>query len=153
TDSAGRIEGIGSRFFTVLNSGARPENLATSRPVTFGKRSAIDAVSASNATVRVRTGFDLSKPFATIDAGDRRDRQIKLGQLDRLEVTLDGRVTGAYLVANDELRDMPIGAAFDTNTNTFTWTPPVGYFGTYRLAFIADGARIDLNVVVRPPAE
>jgi hypothetical protein len=74
---------------------------------------------------------------------------VRLAPLDRLELWL-GAVDGGYLVANGTLRDLPPGSRLDPARGLFTWTPSVGYFGTYRLAFVRGSEQIAVDVTIRP---
>jgi len=68
--------------------------------------------------------------------------------LGRLELSFAAPVTGGYLITNGQLRDLPIGSHLDTATGVFTWGPPAGYVGTYRLTFIVGGQRVVVDVTV-----
>ena len=118
TDSAGRIEGIGSRFFTVVNAGgdvtAPPDQLQTSNfkvPTserTDSRQHAVDALLPAPAMPRGdasslaglpiatgpvwgRTGFDPATARVLVPADTDGVRHIGIPELGRLELTLPGQ--------------------------------------------------------------
>jgi hypothetical protein len=170
TDSAGRVEGIGSRFFTVLNSGADVAARPAAGDVTSstadldaariapamarGAAADLDALAVSTAPVSGRTGFDSGAPLEAVPADADGVRRIRVAELGRVELAC-GPVDRGYLVANGTLRDLPPGSHLETVTGTFTWAPGPGYVGTYRLVFLRGGEQVPVEVTiapVRPPA-
>ena len=125
TDSAGRGEGLGSRYFTVLNAGARSPP-ATRSPQAGARRrhgaglrrsrrlrlaaglrarpradADADALPVSLADIWGRTGLDLDAPFAVVPADEAGVRHVRIPDLGRLELHV-GAVDAGYLVANGE---------------------------------------------------
>jgi hypothetical protein len=153
-DSADRLEGIGSRNFIVLNGGGAPPPAPAmtvadwlARPATsFGPAVRLDRMRQSAHRVTHTTGFDRASPF--VSSADA----LGVNLLDRLEVRLGGPVTGGYLVADDELRQLPLGSHLDAAAGVFTWDPPLGYLGTYDFVFVSGGERIPVRVTVRGAA-
>ena len=135
TDSAGMAEGIGSRYFTVLNGNSiaganrhlvEPAGALTlTDQATWGRR------------IRWRRGYDPNAPLAALDL---RNRRINVGELERVEVHLaDGsddrlRYSG-HLKVGASRRPLPVGSTLDPRTGVFTWQPGVGYLGSYHLVF------------------
>jgi hypothetical protein len=155
TDSMGRVEGIGSRNFIVLNGGGAPAPAPAmtvadwlARPATAAAHGPdVAALRVARRDVTGRTGFDLSTPFAT----PRRSgpsRVIALETVDRLELRLGGPVTAGYVEAAGRLESLPLGSVLDTARGVFTWDPPMGYFGTYRLVFVNGRERIPVQVTI-----
>jgi len=178
TDSAGRGEGIGSRYFTVLNGsadavpaksasygGTSAGDAAAARGVpqaaetalnaapaaARGEASALDTLTPATGLVWGRTGFDLNSPYAEVAADETGVRRVHIRDLGRLELWL-GAVERGYLVANGTLRDLPPGSSLTIDTGVFTWSPGLGYLGTYRLAFVRGGEQIVVDVTIRPMA-
>ncbi len=114
-----------------------------------GEAAALDREAVGRGAVTARTGFDLSAPYGTVEADRSGVHAVRLREMGRLEVLL-GAVDRGYLVVNGKLRDLPIGSHLDTSTGTFTWNPPVGYFGTYRLVFVGGGQKTVVDVTVAP---
>ena len=167
TDSAGRADGIGSRFFTVLNAGADVAGdraVAAATPMGVSDAAAVlgnaevqaqgDArslahLAPASGDVSGRTGFDLQTPHTRVLPNEDGVRRVQLAALCRLELQL-GPVERGYLVANGTLRDLPPGSHLDPGTGVFTWAPAPGYFGTYDLAFLRAGEQIRVAVTIRP---
>ncbi len=155
TDSAARADGIGSRFFTVVNGGPVANQAQAAAAVerapaaSRGDASQLDTAAVMRDTVAVRTGFDLKTPYDAVGADKGGVHAVRMPQAGRLEVIV-GRVDAGYLVANGELRDLPIGSTLDASTGTFNWNPPVGYFGVYRLVFVTGGQKTIVDVTVAP---
>ncbi len=99
-------------------------------------------------TLVARTGFDPKAPYAPVASDTSGVYRVDLAEMGRLEV-LPGPVETGYLVANGQLRDLPIGSHLDPN-GTFTWNPPVGYVGTYRLVFVGAGRKTIVDIAVGP---
>jgi len=169
TDSAGRTEGIGSRVFTVLNSGAdafcsaecavrsaaEGVRSALARAdvgpaVEMGTRSAAVARTAQQPdgdAVWVRTGFDLSTAWGDLLVGDDRVRRVELPQLGRLELWLGAAIADAWIEHDGVRQALPIGAS--VRGAQFVWAPPAGYLGEYTLVFLRGGDRVEVVVGVR----
>ncbi len=146
SDSAGRNEGIGSRFFNVLNSGAdqsmRAAEVRGLAVMLDGHGAGVDGVSG-------RTGFDLSAAWVSMRTDEANGYRVRLPEQGRLELWLGDGVDAGYLVAQDgTLRDLPTGSSL--SGAHFGWMPPVGYAGAYHLAFLRGGERIDVHVTVWP---
>ena len=99
-----------------------------------------------------RGGYDVTAPFFDIAPDAKGTRRVHVAPSDRMELKFGAVVDAGYLVANGETRALPVGSHLDPSSGTFTWVPPVGYFGTYTLAFVVNGGRVDVNVSVRPDA-
>jgi hypothetical protein len=152
TDSAGRTEGIGSRFFNVLNAGADPRSEAQLRAAPAMVRESADvlrSVIPVREGVWGRTGFDLRSPWVPMRADAGGSYTVRLPEMGRLELWLGAPVDAGYVVANGTLRPLPIGASL--SGAQFGWMPPVGYVGPYELVFVRGGERITLRVTVLPP--
>jgi hypothetical protein len=149
-DTCGRGDGIGSRFFTVLNGGARPIGDAPGAPLSAarGAAPAVSRPSTDSVSVRhVGGAWEVVAPNA--DA----TRVIEVGQSDRIEVQLPlaiGSYTG-YLEANGVRRALPLGSSLDARAGIFYWQPVPGFLGSYNLLFVSpDGTGVATRIVVGP---
>jgi hypothetical protein len=140
TANNGQADGIGSRFFTVVNSGGAltaagdPFALAGPAVVTpgddFGRSARIDAHSASRRLVLAR---ELER--IVVDASSSRS----------------GDAYEAYRVVNGRLGALPIGASFDPTRGILYWQPSVGYVGDYDFVIVnGRKERTQVRVVLRP---
>lgn len=158
-DSAGRTEGIGSRFFTVANGAD------TAMRTAFAARGELASVAAAEADGTVarapegrdgvwgRTGFDPRVPWLEMTPDAEGRRTVRLDEMGRLELWLGAPIESAFVVvngANGALRALPTGSAVDGPQ--FSWAPGPGQVGTYQLAFMRGGERIDVHVTIAPPA-
>jgi hypothetical protein len=162
TDSAGHAEGIGSRYFTVLNGAAlssitverssstqsangqalEVRQSAATGDSTGETMAALDSVPLSATPTYLRTGFDQTASLNLVETDGRGVRRVEATEMKRFEVTLGAPVTPGedryegYVVANGRLRALPIGAFLDRKTGEFFWQPGVGFHGTYTLLFV-----------------
>jgi hypothetical protein len=145
TDSGGRVEGIGSRTFTVLNSGGTPAADALSTGMAADALRTQSGVRRSAAGEKGHPSSDgvlFRKGYAT-DAELEAAREegegcfgVEIGQAERLELHLPGeegtRYTG-YALIGDELRALPIGSKLEGNI--FYWQPDASFLGAHELLF------------------
>jgi hypothetical protein len=179
TDSCGRQDGVGSRFFNVFNGSAdapagggalRPDG---HRPVGAGPRARPDAGVTTGGYPYGRpnaSDWDLPDQLAVRQLGG--DWQtvtpsadgayvIEVAQGGRIEVQLprtdEGRYQGAHMIAG-ERRVLPLGSSLDAAAGIFYWQPAAGFLGTYDLVFgafggdgaaLGDAAAHDVAVRVR----
>jgi hypothetical protein len=122
TDNAGNSEGIGSRYFSVMNAGAGEKGSA---PV-----------------------FDSYSHSLTLD----EIKIVEIKELERLEINLsDDGVSEGYLVVGDQLRELPIGSTLDRERGIFYWQPGPGFVGEYHLVFLEkdnEGQLTRKNIIV-----
>jgi len=96
--------------------------------------------------VWVRRGFDLSTPWTNLPLNDEGQRVVEIDEAGRLDLWLGAPIDAGYLVANGTLRDLPVGASVDGAR--VTWAPPAGYTGTYLLALVRGGERVEILVTI-----
>jgi hypothetical protein len=152
TDSANRTEGIGSRYFYVLNSADEtPGDRASVAARAVQSRGAVSdlATIAVGSTVLGRSGFDLTAPLLPVEADAAGVRQVRIADNGRLELRLTD-VDAGYLVANGSLRDLPAGSHLDATAGVFTWAPGPGFLGTYRLTFVGSNGQTVVDVTIAP---
>ncbi|MCX6546032.1 MAG: hypothetical protein NTV05_16675 [Acidobacteria bacterium] len=147
-DNCGRGDGIGSRFFNVLNSGARPSLDFAAASGARPPAPALPGVSREPVTVRHVAG-----DWQVIEPNADGVRVIEVGQSDRIEVRLPlaaGSYTG-YLDTQGARRRLPLGSSLDERGGIFYWQPAPGFLGRYDLVFVAPGGMgVRLGVVVGP---
>ncbi|HYT66950.1 MAG TPA: DUF4394 domain-containing protein [Vicinamibacterales bacterium] len=148
TDDGGITSGIGSRYFTVANSGSSL---------------VLDATPSSSTVIRSNAAIADNPPIlAPVDPRDVR--QYRVVQLERLEVNLgDGARPGVtyrgYGIAGDQLVGLPVGSHLDAQSGVFSWAPGLGFGGTHPLVFVRREAgterqiRIDVVIEAQRVAE
>ena len=181
TDNAGNAEGIGSRYFTVLNGAgassitverssstqsAMGEALEVRESAVAGGFSgdsvaAVESMALSRTPVYRRTGFDQTAPLEMIEADAGGVSRVEARELERFQLTLGspvdargGRYEG-YVVADGRLQALPAGAFLDRTTGDFFWQPGVGFVGVYEMVFvrISDVSMEKIQVEVRITAK
>jgi len=153
TDNAGNADGIGSRFFKIVNT-------SSYRAATIGGVQAIlnaDTIKdylIENVPVRLsRNGND-----------PRRGREIHVDPLNgtiKIEmnvlsaIALDlnpdkrsGVTFTGYLRVAEDLRPLPIGSTLDTKNNLFYWQPAPGFYGEYDLVFVDTNHKLVKRICV-----
>lgn len=151
TDSAGRSEGIGSRYFTVLNSSADACERAECEVRSAEVRSAEVRSAQAGTEVYARTGFDVRRAFVPLSVVNGVPT-VRVPEMGRVELQIPGVVGGA-LRANGQSRDMPVGMSIDAAAGMVRWSIGPGYLGTYRLAFdIPESRTLEVEIVITPMA-
>ncbi|HEY3444517.1 MAG TPA: hypothetical protein VGK29_27445 [Paludibaculum sp.] len=162
-DNLGHVDGIGSRFFHILNTptgasaGSVPvlPEAASSEHSLRMRLSRLQAPQVPALThPAYRQGYDRSVPLTPIrQAGAGLLKPIPLKELDCLELHLPaGQVWTAALRAAGELRELPIGSTFDAEGGVFYWQLGPAFFGEYALEFRAlDGTVLPITVRVGAP--
>ena len=146
TDNLGRTDGVGSRYFDVMNgaSAARPPALAP-------------AGAASQTSAAWRKGYAEDAqlvPLPQVDAA--AGAVVEIGELERLEFHLpaladpQARWSGGVAVGG-ERRALPVGSSLDAVSGVFCWQLGPGFLGEFPLEFSSDdGQRV--RIVVRVSA-
>jgi len=110
-DSAGNTDGIGSRYFTVQNTGQE-------------RKARVDA---SGGSPRARGRLPLDPLF-----------KMTISESERVEVGLSAG-TGewfGYLEVGNQLGKLPVGSTLDVENGIFYWLPGPGFLGDYDFIFI-----------------
>jgi len=159
TDDAGAADGIGSRYFNIVNTGATRTagqmNAAViidddqSHPSKLSDIEDILGLPLTFEPLRIRTGFDLKAEPIALVPDNYGVYHIEIPEVNRLEIELGAtsdsmtalpvasRYIG-YLIVADELRPLPIGSTLDARTGRFSWMPGPGFLGEYTLVFIRE---------------
>jgi hypothetical protein len=165
TDDAGNSDGVGSRYFRILNV----ESLSTlsSSPSVFLNNVSIPDLPVSGAAVYLKKGYQtgIKQKTLTHPIFPAKDGliTIEIKENERLEVHLGNKVSGAnfalplagFLVVRDKIKPLPVGSMYDASTGTFYWQPGEGFIGKYRFVFIEKGKdglyrKRNLEVVLSP---
>ncbi len=153
-DNAGNTDGIGSRYFTIDNTGsgnsikevAAPQNQKCSPPISVQQLKNLPIDRRTPVTMRKGFGRDIEP--REIYAGDNGLIQIEIKELGRIELDLTGsfsdtsKISG-YLLVGNRILSLPIGSTL--KDGVFYWMPSVGFFGKYRLVFIERGPYGQMN--------
>ncbi len=151
-DAAGNAQGLGSRFFSVFNSGGSsvvqaPQSAAS-----------VSDLPIANEPIEVRRAFTPDEPSALAMPENTGRVSLQVSELDMIELRLQTRFgfndhasyTGYQLIGS-ELRHLPAGSTFDANHGIFKWQPGAGFVGGYDFVFVRtaeDGTAIKIPVHV-----
>jgi hypothetical protein len=138
TDSGGNIDGIGSRYFTVLNSN-QTSSVSVCSDNFPGLNDEPPWLIPGSRSALVKKGYNDEVNHREIYPDEEGFMHIQCQELERIELALKdtppGYVTG-YLVVGDEPRPLPIGSTLDAEKGIFYWQPGPGFLGKYHLVFI-----------------
>jgi hypothetical protein len=131
TDNAGNSDGIGSRYFSIRNTGYRQQGAAR----------------------KVQIGTEPGKmEKLTLVSKELERVEITLFPSARLKAC-----TG-YLKVGDQLKPLPVGSTLDSAKGVFYWQPGPGFAGRYELVFYCrddGGNRIgkSVSILIKPKFE
>jgi hypothetical protein len=141
TDDAGNSDGIGSRYFSIQNSG-------TASGVMDRDLSKLPA--DWSGPVGVIKGHCPDADTLEMYPDDKGNITIEIKELQRLEIGLAEASTGlvplsstsssmpwtGYQLVGSQIRPLPIGSFLDRETGRFYWLPGPGFVGDFSLKFI-----------------
>jgi hypothetical protein len=133
-DSCGRSDGIGSRFFNVLNtagSAAAASPAARAPDASTGARWEWDPIRVQRAGGRSSWSYP----------NDEGVHVVRLGEGERVELQLPMVHGGNYRgfeVVNGVRRALPLGSSLDGQSGVFYWQPAAGFLGSHDLEFEVD---------------
>jgi len=161
-DSAGAVDGIGSRYFTIQNVAG-----GSVAHQNVGIRSAAEIAGIPEdirTPVNVKRGYRKDQPTETVFPDINGSIRIRIPEVSRVAVYLNenkiperdvekkdrGRrlllnsaaksldETGyeAYELVLGQLRPLPIGASFDSRDGVFSWQPGPGFLGEFTIVFL-----------------
>jgi len=163
-DDAGNEDGIGSRFFWILNIG-NPE--ATPQRGRLKVLSDLEGYTdVSSSPTMFRKGYDRNAAPRKLAATSGQELRLQIREVERMEIAF-GEAAGkrrsdqnpetggdisnweGYLVFGEELRSLPIGSTLNSSAGIFSWLPGPGFLGDYRLVFVERSNHVRRNLTVR----
>jgi hypothetical protein len=153
-DNAGNGDGIGSRYFTIQNNGARSGTARSQSAHDAGEAGSQRFFSSRLPRVNIDVGqlpLD-DKSIVFVKRGYRSDAPLQVGypgedgivtieikELERLEVHLSNSLSPTWSHSS-----LPIGATLDHNRGIFYWQPGAGFSGDYDFMFVRRDAEGNL---------
>ncbi|MCP4157524.1 MAG: hypothetical protein GY757_57975, partial [bacterium] len=134
TDDAGNVDGIGSRFFTIQNSGssrqpAGAQSLQTDNYCESG------GLLSNTVSVLNRVGYGAKVPFTPVVASKDGEMAITLNETKKLELKFDpASIVNGYIHSDSKQGTLPIGSSI--KGGQFSWIPVAGFSGEYRMTFL-----------------
>jgi len=160
-DSAGHVDGIGSRYFSIQNISGSPSPAA---PAGKTLRTIEDLAGMAEdrwTPVFVRRGTVLDAPVEMVVPDGDGISRISVFEITRIALYLEKEISDereeamiqrgarilhkvpssavryeAYALANGRLRNLPIGASFDNVDGVFYWQPGPGFLGEYQIIIV-----------------
>ncbi len=167
-DDSGAAAGIGSRYFTVLNTpglstpGVETSGDSADAGVSRSEAAGVAAMTAGVASgplVLARTGHDLETPVRVVPPDFLGRRWLRVKELDRVELHFaapggEGAMYRGDAGGGAGHRALPVGSHL-SETGVFTWQLGAGFVGTYDLMFerVERGTRtaaIPIRILVSP---
>jgi len=160
TDDQGAADGIGSRYFNIVNAGTAAQ--ASSESKNLVKADSYESVMnllVSFESRDMKRGFNLKTKSEVLQPDNYGTLHVETKEVERVEIDL-GKVKTirGYQVVGEELRPLPIGSTLNSAKGTFFWMPGPGFIGTYDLLFLTTDEfgitkRIPVKVTIRPKFE
>jgi len=164
TDSGGNTDGIGSRYFSISNTGTSTSSTKSyqvkTRPQTpISNISKLADIPVDySVPVRIKRGFKEDIEPQVVFADETGMNRIDINEVERVQIYLTDRCddnstaesqssnsfTG-YLEVNNRLEPLPVGSTLDTQRGIFYWQPGPGFIGEYRFVFIEKEQNTDIN--------
>ena len=143
TDNAGNADGIGSRFFSIVNTsgGSAMVTPTNSAQATLDADILNDYMTAATPIRISRNGKDPRRGHMIFPKTDRGICVIAMNPISAISVDLNpeckpGVAFTGHLLVKEELRCLPIGTTMDVKNNIFYWQPAPGFLGDYDLLFV-----------------
>ncbi len=164
-DNAGNVDGIGSRYFTIQNTGGSADRTAQGadgKVAAFNVQSSMFNLNPSevpmdySSPIRVKKGYNQNiKPHKQFP-DENGNITIEIKELEQIELQLSEGTRGlaplsnaplpdfpglpfnnwkGFLVVGNRLRTLPIGSTFNSQEGIFCWQPGPGFINTYQLVF------------------
>jgi hypothetical protein len=125
-DNAGNADGIGSRYFTIQNTGS--DKSCRGEPACSPVFDSSAPISDRYAAVRVKKGYDTDIEANEMNPDEEGVTHIEIHELERVEIYLSPGTVN--------LSPLPIGSTLDVGRGIFYWQPGPGFIGQYRLVFV-----------------
>ncbi len=141
-DSAGNADGIGSRFFSISNTGSRMQALYQPQKVDFRD---LQGIPAGTASVEVRQVLKRQAAPARAPVLDNGNHLVVTAPLQLTQLHLENNraagnnIYSGYLLAGKKLLPLPPGSSLDREKGIFSWAPAPGFHGSYNLVFLCFG--------------
>jgi hypothetical protein len=142
-DNVGNTDGIGSRYFTIQNTGSGSSQ-AVKTQASSCNLPGIAELPVLTEPIGFKIGFNEKIGYSNISPDENGIIRIELRELERLELHISNIESG-FMLAGNKFHPLPIGSTLDTGTGTFSWIPGPGFYGNYRLVFIKKGPEGELS--------
>jgi Leucine-rich repeat (LRR) protein len=135
-DSGGNTDGIGSRYFTIQNTGA-DASVSEVRIQKSEDRIDLSGIGVdTTGPVLIQKGFEDGNFDDQVYADDSGRYSIQIRELEplRIKFTEGFSIVACYHIAGNKLRNLPAG--MNIKDNTINWMPGIAYFGNYEFVVV-----------------
>lgn len=151
TDNNGNTDGIGSRYFTVQNSGSSERN--SSSGAAQANVTALAKLPPARTPVTVSKGHGIRTRKLSLSPNPNGEVRIDIRETQRVVIAAGspgkGKQWKAYHVVGKELRPLPAGTSFDSATGTLYWLPGYGFYGVHTFQLVSDGKQVSYRVNIK----
>jgi len=153
-DNAGNTDGIGSRYFTVQNTGGDQQLSVDIGQWTVNSERLLGIPMDYSEPVKVKKGLNKNIKPEKVYPGNNGVITIEIKELERVELQIPN-VYKAYQIVDGRLKSLPIGSTCDIKKGIFYWQAGPGFIGKYRFVFVKKSqddemSRKEINVIIRP---
>jgi len=145
-DNAGNGDGIGSRYFTIMNPGSSPAQEADGdgidMPFAFTLKDLESFPGQSDAPGKVIKGYGKDEETCPYELFPDKDgdgiNRVSIKELERIEIQMGENLSDiqGYMIIDGSLRPLPIGATLAKKAGKFYWSPGPGFYGKYDFVFL-----------------
>jgi len=159
TDDQGAADGIGSRYFSIVNpatSAVANQAMRSIKPSKADSFYSVKDFPLSFEPMKVKRGFNMREGPEVIVPDHYGTIRVEMMEIERIELDLGkGENYRGFLLVKDEYRPLPIGSTLDQSEGIFSWMPGPGFLGKYDLVFIKEDnfgvtIRIPIQVTIKP---
>lgn len=149
TDNAGNTDGVGSRFFSVQNTGNRQQAAASSRTET--REFHLPALISTDGSIplRVKKGYHPNMNPQNFYPDASGNVTVEISELERLEIHFSNDDTPVRSIRSTT--QLPVGSTLDMEKGIFYWQAGLGYLGRYEMGFVVQdkyGKLSKINLLV-----
>lgn len=159
TDDAGNTDGIGSRFFKVMNTTSSKNRKKNRRHALNGfySRTQLHDIRLNRSTpLLLEKGFFHEPAPRQLTGTKNEPRVITIRELEPFTLRFASEPIFAGAVVGDFIKPLPPGSGFDVESRLFSWMPGPGFVGDYPLVFVLKtrGGQLErVEVLVRIAAK
>lgn len=162
-DDADHVSGIGSRYFTIINTGSAVNNTKSKVKESSRNRMSLrvmelEGYAENREPVSISRGIENGNKESVHYDAEQGGFCLLTRELERLVVYLGKRGQNksqgyrGYMKVGQQLRRLPVGSTLDKESGIFYWEPAPGFFGEYTLIFINDRNHLKrtLKIGIKP---
>jgi phosphodiesterase/alkaline phosphatase D-like protein len=140
TDDANNVDGIGSRYFNIINGGTRSSdnNTTMDLPDELSMEKELLNQAPNRTPIKVKTGYNGTKEEIDLLPDQNGISQLTIKEIDHVQFRLAENIAfiEGYSRVNDRFTRLPIGSTLVKPSGTFYWSTGAGFLGNYTLIFI-----------------